>query len=124
MQERDPEFPPYDGNPETFLRWIVAVEEEENNNKLPDQVAITFAINALGSHARGTTGEGKTFATWYEFVAHLKKRFCPESFEYNRKRKLPILRFEVCTWGQATVSCSVTRGVFHRRIRGPEVGIW
>jgi hypothetical protein len=94
LQERDPEFPPYDGNPETFLPWIVAVEEKKNNNKLPDQVAITFAINALGSHARGTTGEGKTFARWDEFVAHLKKRFCPDSFEYNIAWRLDKLRVE------------------------------
>jgi hypothetical protein len=94
LQERDPEFPPYDGNPESFLPWIVAVEEKKNNNKLPDQVAITFAINALGSHARGTTGEGKSFVNWDDFVGHLKKRFCPDSFEYNIAWRLDKLRVE------------------------------
>ena len=27
LQEKDPEFPKYDGNPEHFLAWFVAVEE-------------------------------------------------------------------------------------------------
>ena len=27
FQEKDPEFPKYDGNPEHFLAWFVAVEE-------------------------------------------------------------------------------------------------
>ena len=28
---RDPEFQPYNGNPETFLPWIVSVEERKEN---------------------------------------------------------------------------------------------
>ena len=83
LQEKDPEFPPYDGNPENFLPWIVTVEEEENTRKLEDQVAITFAVNALGSHARGAIGDGVTFADWEAFVTQLKKRFCADSFECN-----------------------------------------
>jgi hypothetical protein len=94
LQERDPEFPPYDGNPETFLPWIVSVEEKKVNRKLDDQVAITFAINALGSHARGTAGDGQAFASWEEFVIHLKKRFCPDSFEYNVAWRLDRLKVE------------------------------
>ena len=27
LQDKDPEFPKYDGNPEHFLPWFVAVEE-------------------------------------------------------------------------------------------------
>ena len=83
LQEKDPEFPPYDGNPENFLSWIVTVEERKNNRKLDDQVAITFALNALGSHARGAIEDGATFADWDAFVEQLKKRFCADSFEYN-----------------------------------------
>ena len=72
---RDPEFPIYDGNPENFLPWIVAVEERKVNRKLPDEVAITFAVGELGPHARGTAAEGRGFASWGDFVAHLKTRF-------------------------------------------------
>ena len=83
LQERDPEFPPYDGNPENFLSWIVTVEEKKNTRKLDDQVAITFALNALGSHASGAIEDGATFADWDAFVEQLKKRFCADSFKYN-----------------------------------------
>ena len=34
LQERDPEFPPYDGNPENFLQCIVAVEVKNANRKI------------------------------------------------------------------------------------------
>ena len=29
LQEKDPDFPKYDGNPEHFLAWFVAVEERK-----------------------------------------------------------------------------------------------
>ena len=30
LQEKDPEFPKYDGNPEHFLAWFVAVDERKS----------------------------------------------------------------------------------------------
>ena len=83
LQEKDPEFPSYDGNPDNFLPWIVTIEEKKENRKLADIVAITFATGALGPHARGALGDTANFTVWGEFVAHLKTRFCADSFEYN-----------------------------------------
>ena len=34
LQEKDPEFPKYDGKPEHFLPWFVAVEERKELRKL------------------------------------------------------------------------------------------
>ena len=61
LQEKDPEFPKYDGNPEHFLAWFVAVEERKELRQLSDQAAIIFATEALEGHARGTAGDGKRF---------------------------------------------------------------
>ena len=47
LQEKDPEFPKYDGNPEHFLPWFVAVEERKGLRQLSDQAAIIFATEAL-----------------------------------------------------------------------------
>ena len=84
----------YDGNPENFLPWIVAVEERKDNRRLHDLVAITFAPGALGIHARGAITEGMVFPTWDEFVAHLKTRFCADSFEYNIAWRMHNLKVE------------------------------
>ena len=43
LQEKDPEFPKYDCNPENFLAWFVAVEERKELRQLSDQAAIIFA---------------------------------------------------------------------------------
>ena len=59
LQDNDPEFPEYDGNPEHFLAWFVAVEERKELRQLSDQAAIIFATEALEGHARGTAGDGK-----------------------------------------------------------------
>ena len=40
---KDPEFPKYDGNPEYFLPWFVAVDERKDLRRLSDQAAIIFA---------------------------------------------------------------------------------
>ena len=37
LQEKDPEFPKYDGNPEHLLAWFVAVEERKELTQLSDQ---------------------------------------------------------------------------------------
>ena len=37
LQEKDPEFPKYDGNPEHFLAWFVAVEERKELRQLSDR---------------------------------------------------------------------------------------
>ena len=55
LQEKDPEFPKYDGNPEHFLSWFVAVEERKELRQLSDQAAIIFATEALEGHVRGTS---------------------------------------------------------------------
>ena len=47
LQEKDPEFPKYDGNPEHFLAWFVAVEERKELRQLSDKAAIIFATEAL-----------------------------------------------------------------------------
>ena len=48
LQEKDPEFPKYDGNPEHFLAWFVAVEERKELRQLSDQAAIIFATEGWG----------------------------------------------------------------------------
>ena len=64
LQEKDPEFPKYDGNPEHVLAWFVAVEERKELTQLSDQAAIIFATEALEGHASGTAGDGKRFENW------------------------------------------------------------
>ena len=54
LQENDPEFRKYDGNPEHFLPWFVAVEERKKLRQLSDQAAIIFATEALEGHTMGT----------------------------------------------------------------------
>ena len=54
LQEKNPEFLKYDGNPEHFLAWSVAVEERKELRQLSDQAAIIFATEALKGHAMGT----------------------------------------------------------------------
>ena len=56
LQEKDPEFPKYDGTPEQFLAWFVAVEERKELSQLSDQAAIIFATEALERHAKGYGG--------------------------------------------------------------------
>jgi len=63
LQEKDPEFPRYDGNTGNFLPWLVTVEELKNARKLPDQVAIVYATVAWCSHARGIVRPDQTFAS-------------------------------------------------------------
>ena len=77
LQEKDPEFPKYDGNPEHFLACFVAVEERKELRQLSDQAAIIFSTEALEGHARGTAGDGKRFENWREFVKELKSKFAP-----------------------------------------------
>ena len=66
LQEKEPEFPKYDGNPEHFLAWFVAVEERKELRQLSDQAAIIFTTEALEGHASGTAGDGKRFRDWRE----------------------------------------------------------
>ena len=47
LQEKDPEFPKYYGNPEHFLAWFVAVDERKELRQLSDQAAIIFATDDL-----------------------------------------------------------------------------
>ena len=83
LQEKDPEFPKYDGNPEHFLAWFVAGEERKELRQLSDKAAIIFATEALEGHTRGTAGDGKRFEYWREFAKELKSKFCPQTVEYN-----------------------------------------
>ena len=71
---------------------MVTVEELKNARKLPDQVAIVFATGALGSHARGIVRPDQTFASWTEFVAELRKTFCPLTWDFNVVWRLEQLR--------------------------------
>ena len=43
LQGKDPEFTKYNGNPEHFMPWFVAVEERKELRQLSDQAAIIFA---------------------------------------------------------------------------------
>ena len=38
LQEKDPEFPKYDGNPEHFLAWFVAVEKRKELRQLSESL--------------------------------------------------------------------------------------
>ena len=93
MQEKDPEFPKCDGNPEHFLAWFVAVERKELR-QLSDQAAIIFATEALEGHARGTAGDGKRFENWRAFVKEFKSKFCQQTVEYNVLHTLQSLRVQ------------------------------
>ena len=94
LQEKDPEFPKCDGNPEHFLAWFVAVEERKELRQLSDQAAIIFATEALEWHARGTAGDGKRFENWREFVKQLKSKFCPQTVENNVLHTLQSLMLQ------------------------------
>ena len=96
LQGKYPEFPKYDGNPEHFMPWFVAVEERQELRQLSDQAANIFATEALEEHARGTAGDGKRFWDWREFEKELKNKFCPQTVEYNVLRTLRQLRVQ---WG-------------------------
>ena len=72
LHDNDPEFPKYDGNPEHFLAWLVAVADRKELRQLSNQAAIIFATEALEGHARGTAGGGKRFENWREFAKELK----------------------------------------------------
>ena len=108
LQEKDPEFPMYDGNPEHFLPWFVAVEERKELRQLSDQAAFTFATEALEWHASGTAGDGKSFRDWREFERELKSKFCPQTVEYNvlhaayegAMGELSFLCESICVWEQ------------------------
>ena len=94
LQEKDPEFPKYNGNPEHVLAWFVAVEERKELRQLSDQAAIIFATEALEGHARGTAGDGKRFENWLEFAKELKSKFCPQTVEYKVLHTLQSLRVQ------------------------------
>ena len=94
LQEKDPEFPKYDGNREHFLAWFVAVEVRKELRQLSDQAAIIFATEALEWHASGTAGDGKRFENWREFAKELKSKFCPQTVEYNVLHTLQSLRVQ------------------------------
>ena len=59
---------------------------------MSDRVALIFATEALEGHARGTTGDWKTFRDWREFEKELKSKFCPQTMEYNVLHTLQQLR--------------------------------
>ena len=94
LQEKDPEFPKYDANPEHFLAWFVAVEERNELRQLSDQAEIIFATEALEGHARGTAGNGKRFENWLEFLKEWKSKFCPQTVKYNVLHTLQSLRVQ------------------------------
>ena len=106
LQEKDPGFPKYDGNPEHFLAWFVAVEERKELRQLSDQAAIIFATEALEGHARGTAGDGKRFESWKGFVKELKSKFCPQTVEYNVLHTLQSLRVQ---GGELSLLCESIR---------------
>ena len=106
LQEKDPEFPKYDGNPEHFLAWFVAVAERKELRQLSDQAAIIFATEALEGHARGTAGDGKRFESWRAFVKELKSKFCPQTVEYNVLHTLQSLRVQ---GGELSLLCESIR---------------
>ena len=56
LQEKDPEFPKYDGNTEHFLAWFVAVEERKELRQLSDQAAIIFCDGGVGRACEGYCG--------------------------------------------------------------------
>ena len=47
LQEKDPEFPKYDGKPEHFPPWFVEVEGRKELRRLSYQVAIIFATETV-----------------------------------------------------------------------------
>jgi len=94
LQERSPEFPTYDGNAENFMWWLATVEERRKLRGIPDEVAITFATEALGSHSRGVITPEHSRMKWPDFVAYLKTRFCADSYEYSLLWRLQHLRVD------------------------------
>ena len=83
LQERSPEFPVYDGNADNFMWWLATVEEKRKLTGLHDEVAITYATEALGSHSRGVITAEHSKLGWTDFVEYLKTRFCADSYEYS-----------------------------------------
>ena len=50
--------------------------------KLTDKVAIVYAIGALGANARVIIQADQEFDNWEEFVAILRKMFCPLAWDF------------------------------------------
>ena len=92
LQEKDPEFPRYDGTSVNFVPWLVTVEKLKNARKLPDHVAIVYATGAFGSHARGIVRPDQTFAGCTDFIAEPRKKFCPLSWNLKIVWSLEQLR--------------------------------
>ena len=92
VQEKDPEFQKYNGKPEHFLPWRVAVEDRKELTQLSDQAAIIFATEALEGYERGTAGDGNKFKDRREFERELKSKFCPQTVEYNVSHTLQHMK--------------------------------
>ena len=73
---------------------MATVEEKRKLRGLHDEVAITYATEALGSHSRGVVAPEHGKMKWADFVEYLKTRFCADSYEYSLLWRLQNLRVE------------------------------
>ena len=92
LQDKDPEFPKYEGKAANFPRRLISVEEIKDCRRLPDQVAIVYATVALVFFERGIVAPGQTIEDWKQFVETLKRRLCPQTWNYNVVWRLEQLR--------------------------------
>ena len=75
LRESDPQFPPYSGRPADFLGWLLEITDRKNQRQLPVNVAIQYALMALGNYAKGLFADPDSYATWADFAEALKVRF-------------------------------------------------
>ena len=83
LKEQDPEFPRYDGNPASFLKWLVEVEAKKTKRQLPDEAAIVYARIALDDADNGLIPKETTFVNWDAFTEHLKGKLLKDTIMYQ-----------------------------------------
>ena len=92
LQEKDSEFLMYDGNAGNFLPWLVTVQELKNARTFSDHVAVVYAKEELGTHARGIVRPEQVSTVCTEIVTELRKKFCPLTWDFNVVCRLEQLK--------------------------------
>ena len=83
LKEKDPQFPNFTGKSDHFLPWILECQIRKENRQLPDDVAIQYAVIALGEHSMGLLPKGVTLSSWEDFVQELRPKFLRHTMDWQ-----------------------------------------
>ncbi|MGV0952579.1 MAG: hypothetical protein ACOYB3_18135, partial [Azonexus sp.] len=83
LKEKDPQFPAFTGNSDHFLPWILECQVRKESRQLPDDVAVQYAIIALGEHSVGLLPKDATFTGWNDFVTHLRSKLLRHTADWQ-----------------------------------------